>query len=524
MGGRRYYSVTSRKLREDDLSLLARVRRAYFEKNAPQRGRTSDETFGTDDVARYHMTRRGMKWELTAGGQVLQRAVPEADGYAVLTWDIAGDLREKADYNKRNQWLRSAFYRGNPKCPELLLKPDGEEIDSLQYDHSTGKYFHAKLFAYPMEKTSGARIWMDNEVGTPDIEADTSDGRFYYCPRGELEARKAAASRREKAEAEEVPDWDSAPDAGINFQFVRNEHVLDETTAPHPNLELESADGPLMLEVGGRKGQPESSGMEDCLIIDTNVPDEPAVIEEDVAPVPVVFQPVKQPEPKPRKADSADSQAELPVPSKRISVKDNECYFYFGPLENNMRQGQGRTQMQNGHTAYEGGFAADKREGFGTYYYKSGRLCYAGYWKQNRRTGLGVSFSVRDGSLFVGHWENNLPTGRGAAFADDGSLSYYGQWLEGHRDGFGTEYSGGKILYEGQWRNDCYDGKGCLHLTGGGTLSGIFRSGFAEGPCEERSAAGETVRTGVWQRGRFVSGVGYHSGKPAEIVVKRDDA
>ncbi|HCC01965.1 MAG TPA: hypothetical protein DEP60_04615, partial [Ruminococcaceae bacterium] len=112
MGGRRYYSVTSRKLREDDLSLLARVRRAYFEKNAPQRGRTSDETFGTDDVARYHMTRRGMKWELTAGGQVLQRAVPEADGYAVLTWDIAGDLREKADYNKRNQWLRSAFYRG----------------------------------------------------------------------------------------------------------------------------------------------------------------------------------------------------------------------------------------------------------------------------------------------------------------------------------------------------------------------------------------------------------------------------
>ncbi len=523
LGGRIYYSVTSRKMREDDLDLLGKVRRSYFEAGTSQHGKAADETFGADSTAKYRVTRHGLKWELTtSGGQVRQRAVASQTGYTVLTWDTAGDLREKDDFDRNHSWMQSVFFRGNPKCPELLLKPEGEEIDCLRFDLHIAKYRHNRLLAYPMEANDSTRIWMNNAVGEPDILADTSDGRFYYCTAAELQARKDAAARRDKAEAEDVPDWDAAPAEKISFQFIRNEHALEEVTAPQPNLELESEDGPLMLEVGDNVLLPTLKEMDDCIIIDTQAPEEPAVIEEDVAPVPVVFRrPVEKPQPQeePRLAQSVSG---MPAPAKRIVVSDTESYFYFGKLLDDKREGQGRTQMQNGHTAYEGGFHADKREDFGTYYYKSGRLCYAGNWKQNRRSGLGVSFSARDGSLFVGQWEDNVPTGRGAAFASDGTLSYYGQWLDGRRDGQGTEYYNGKILYEGQWRRDCYNGRGCLHLPDGGVLTGTFHDGFAEGACEERSAAGETVRTGVWEHGGFVSGVHYCDGKPAEIVVKKE--
>lgn len=525
LGDRMFYSVTSRQLREDDRELLAQVRRAYFEKGASQHGQTAAETFGTDDTAKYRITRRSMKWELTSGGRILQRAVPEGEGsYAVLTWDGAGDLRKKTDFDRHHRWLRSAFYRGNPKRPELLLEPDGEELNCLRYDDHINKYRRSRLFAYPMEKTDTARIWMDNQVGTPDIEADTSDGQFYYCTKQEFAVRKTASAHRDSAEAEDVPNWDATPATPIQFQFVRNEHVLDEATAPQPNLELESEDGPLLLEMEEPPLSQPVLSLEDC-IIDTEVPDELTVIEEDVAPIPVVFQPAKasimpaqQPE-----APHIAPQPDALYPDKRIQVSDMEYYLYFGPLQDGKRQGRGRTQMENGRTAYEGVFADDKRDGFGTYYYKSGRLCYAGNWQQNQRSGLGASFSARDGSLFVGQWENNTPTGRGAAFDGEGTLSYYGMWLDGRRDGHGTEYFNGKVLYEGSWRNDCYSGQGCLHLSGGGTLTGTFRNGFADGSCEERDANAKTVRTGVWQHGQFVSGVCYRNGKPDEIVVKKDE-
>ena len=45
-----------------------------------------------------------------------------------------------------------------------------------------------------------------------------------------------------------------------------------------------------------------------------------------------------------------------------------------------MRDGRGRTAMENGITAYEGNYKDDKRSGFGAYYFKSGNLCYVGAW------------------------------------------------------------------------------------------------------------------------------------------------
>ena len=48
------------------------------------------------------------------------------------------------------------------------------------------------------------------------------------------------------------------------------------------------------------------------------------------------------------------------------------CYYYFGSVEDGLREGRGRTAMMDGGTAFEGGYLHDQRDGFGTYYYKSG--------------------------------------------------------------------------------------------------------------------------------------------------------
>lgn len=169
------------------------------------------------------------------------------------------------------------------------------------------------------------------------------------------------------------------------------------------------------------------------------------------------------------------------VPVKRIIISAEESYAYFGELLNGMREGSGRTEMANGHTAYEGGYHEDKRDGFGTYYYKSGKLCYVGNWKDNLRHGSGISFSSRDGSIFVGKWKDNVPTGSGTAFDAEGNLLYTGEWKDGKRDGYGTEYRNGAVLYTGEWRGDLRHGKGTLTLPNGTIITGLFENGKVQG-------------------------------------------
>lgn len=594
LAARIFYAVTSRRYSGDDQGLLAKVRRAYFEGDAPRHGKESVHTFGADDTVRYRIGRRGMRWELSSGGRVLERTVPEDGGYALLRWDTSGDLREKSSFTRANEWLRTSYYCGNPQRPMLVLEPQGEALVRLSFDVQPGKYSRDTLVPVPVEEEP-MRTLLNNETGAPDLLAQTDVGAFYYCTHQQA-ARRAEAKERlsENGALADAPDWvPVSGDGTVHFEFVRNDHALDDATSPVPDLELESEDGPLDLEWAQEQPAPAPLPAEE--IVETAPPDEPAVIEWD-APVPSgvrpfpAFVPQEQPAPEPPPAqpievhtagaqeaaspeETGAPQEELspapdaaspkpaanpesdkpkpapyelpprdtappvrPEPVSPVSMLDidplegkrpSKCihtssgrYDYFGPLRQGMRQGQGRTQMENGHTAYEGGFSADKRDGFGTYYYKSGKLCYAGYWRQNQRDGFGVSFSARDGSIFAGQWQQNRPTGRGAAFDANGMLVYYGMWLDGQRDGQGTEYCGDGVLYAGQWRQGVYCGKGCLHLPDGGTLTGIFRDGSANGPCEERDADGNTVRTGVWKDGAFVSGVRYEDGKPCEIVTR----
>ncbi len=250
-------------------------------------------------------------------------------------------------------------------------------------------------------------------------------------------------------------------------------------------------------------------------------------------------------------ATSEPAHRTIPV-DKVIRVSDSERYLYFGELKSGRRCGRGRTMMENGSTAYEGGYLDDKRDGFGVYYYKTGRICYVGDWKANRRNGVGVAFQPSDRSMYVGGWDNDCPIGMGAKFDKNGNLSFAGRWEDGEREGAGMMYnpedgsifvsrwendtlsdkgtkfdaqgnliySGswnkgkregkgtaydkrGLVLYTGSWRDDKYDGKGTLYLSGGYRIEGDFKQGKVNGYAVAVNKQGGSLYEGQWQDNRY---------------------
>ena len=132
-----------------------------------------------------------------------------------------------------------------------------------------------------------------------------------------------------------------------------------------------------------------------------------------------------------------------------------ERYLYYGELnENSLRDGYGRTEMDNGKTAYEGNYKNNKRDGFGSYYYKDGGLCYTGEWKNNKRNGFGLGVRSSDGSYHAGGWTDNKPNGMGVRFDKYGKLSYVSNFKDGKETGLCVEFreDGGISIFK--WIDD----------------------------------------------------------------------
>ncbi len=183
-----------------------------------------------------------------------------------------------------------------------------------------------------------------------------------------------------------------------------------------------------------------------------------------------------------------------------ICVTPEECYYYFGNVEDGLREGRGRTAMMDGGTAFEGDYLHDKREGFGTYYYKSGKLCYAGDWKNNRRGGMGVSFKASNGSCYAGFWDEDSPVGPGALLTKEKGLVYAGYFEDGKRSGAGVTFQPeDNSLFIGQWRNGVQLLKGTLVNQEGLLLySGGFANGKRSGIGTEYDENGQVRYTGKW--------------------------
>lgn len=481
-GGPVFYEVWYRPFDSGEDSLFGSVLRKFLTEGKTLRGDVRYVESGLQVRVRYKIGRECLQWKKTGGKRTLQEAFRRAGGtFSLLTHGPSGELVSQAVYDGGMRWLRTVYYGSDSPRPAAVLEPDGEGIALLEPEAGADRYRRKLLLPSPYRGGTAVQSYVNSAAGgEPQVCAKTNAGDFCYCVLSERESRLAAFREAEAAGAALKPAWPEEPDAELNFAYILNDGSREPELPPEPK--------PIVLPELQPELKPEPERADKTELC-------PAAPEKDYAADHEIFtmdvlpaEPAEQPgqnigteEPAasavPQKYAVAAKglsggivhadrlrRKTLPeqppledgrlIPAKRIVISEAESYLYFGKIMDGLRQGQGRTQMANGHTAYEGEYRGDRRDGFGVYYYKSGRLCYAGNWKQNLRDGMGVAFGARDGSVFVGHWKNNIPTGRGSAFDMDGNLLYTGEWRDGRRDGEGTEYRQGRVIRAGRWEDD----------------------------------------------------------------------
>lgn len=430
---------------------------------------------------RYKIGGGDFRWRKISGKTVVQEAFRRPDGFRLITWDLSGKIVSEAVYSGKLEWIRSAYFTGTQAKPNVVLRPHGEdEIELLEFDSAAGRYHRMELMPCPVRPLTAAQSYVNSVVGgEPRVLAHTGNGLFCYCPRAETEKRLALFRRLEENGGVPNPDWtDAGEDEQLEFSYIPNDGSVSVSIGKEKADDVQYEAVPAFAANALAK-EPSNIGESldsldyavDREIFSAQSPAERSVSDSSSHPLP----PAEPPRPAPtrygvaakglggkvihvKNLDKKSSRIEPMfgeglIPAKRIVVSEEESYLYFGELIEGLRHGQGRTQMENGHTAYEGEYLNDKRDGFGVYYYKSGKLCYAGNWKQNLRNGMGVAFGSTDGSVFIGKWKDGIPTGRGSAFDMDGNLLYTGEWKDGKRHGHGTEYRGGRVIRSGQWRD-----------------------------------------------------------------------
>lgn len=441
-------------------ALLSSVRREYFQSGKTSGGSVRAVESGREVRVRYRIGKGCFRWRKTSGRAVLQEAFPLAGGgYRLVSHDLFGKLSSASAFDGSLRWLQTAYYDGDPSRPSAVLLRSGSGISLLEYDPQTDKYVKRELVPCETEPGTAAQSYIDGRVGEPRVLAQTDAGVFCFCTEKEYAIRRSLRDELAKDAGSLTPGWPEETEGGqIDFRFIANDASALRAAASEraaavsqnrPEADVPpvsgdyAADHEIFLSASSRKEERKSDGA--AVSASTKY----AVAAKGLSGGVIHAAALGKSDVSHAKPDSAAL-----IPAKRIVVSSLESYQYFGKLLDGLREGQGRTQMLNGHTAYEGGYHNDKRDGFGVYYYKSGKICYVGGWRRSLRDGMGVAFGSRDGSIFVGHWENGVATGSGSAFDMAGNLIYTGGWRNGKRHGHGTEYHGGHIVRVGEWEDD----------------------------------------------------------------------
>lgn len=461
-------------------AVFCRLLRAWFGGTKRQSGREKTVEDGKELVCVYRLTKRDLRWEKRCGSLMLEEAAPEEYGWSVVTRNLSGEIVSKTRLSFDYEWLQTAYYDcGVTSRAAAYLRPAGENLELLRWDEQEQKYEAEPLVRCELPEGALASV-VNAEAGEPPVTAELERGRAGFCPADQA-ARRAAVLAHEKGRPLSVrlPSAPQEDDSGLDaFEVVDNTAAVRAARAPAPK-QGEAPAGPrgdyaLNREVDFFREETviETAPREVERILVNAASNARAInaLLDEVSNAkrgggrPSKYTVAARSRAGTVRATAFETREPLPseqepilLPSlkavKQIVVSADESYLYFGTLEDGKRTGRGRTQMENGCTAYEGEYRDDRRDGFGVYYYKSGKLCYAGRWKQNMREGAGVAFSSRDGSLFAGKWKDNVPTGLGAAFDPDGNLIYTGEWKDGKRHGHGTEYRDGQILFTGEWED-----------------------------------------------------------------------
>ena len=517
-----FYTVCMKK--HDSLSLfhglLYKVRRDFFEQSHKSKNRVADCADGIETHYNYRLSSRQLKWKRKSGNKVLELSLPQPDGYCILTWNMAGDLVSKASYGKDHLWQKTAYFvEDNAVRPQILLKPlvDYNGICMQEYDAVLEKYSKTILYACPISMGTAQQSFINSVAGEPWLCAATNLGDFCYCTQQELEQRQTIAGEIASGARSAQPMWtapveEPMPEPEIEFAPTLEKPVLEEQPQAQ---ELPANDSPTKSYAADHE----------LYHVDAEPVSQPTGTRYTVAMKkmhgPIVHNKklldANEPQ-KEKNANKTDAKEppgtnalELMGAAKCIVISAQESYLYFGQIIEGLRQGRGRTQMENGVTAYEGDYRDDKRDGFGTYYYKCGKICYVGEWKENHRDGVGVSFRAADSTIHVGQWENDKPIGTGSIFDRDGNLRYAGRIENGERQGAGVAYHAQEgTVFVGKWHNNIPTGEGSAFDRDGNLIyTGMWQNGKRHGQGTEYSPDGGIVFKGEWHEDSYFEGTLY---------------
>lgn len=570
------------------------VRKDFFRARHNIKGRLTlkcdDDTYKLS----YNMEQgKVLNWRKFCGNNQCERTVPCEGGYRIECFDKSKRLYKKIFFSLEHEIIRVEFFADNRVVPTMILTPSIEDNNYILIKTTNNQ--NEKL--YPFTERTGKDITKELNAltGEPQVFCKTSTGAYYYCTKDEIEVRTAALKKLLEGQNDE--DVETVKSAFTIAENGEGKHIdlseaeayksTDTKSEPEPqsietakndeNAEKVDKSEKHTVKVKLKKSEIKTSAKEDDDIIPAE-PDTEIADEDEELPIPSiddsVFETVTKDEfiaeiskeDDDNKEEDSENEgfvyeqvipqelretlcafaSDCPyenLPKKEIKT-EKDRYFYFGELTDDMRDGRGRTVMENGITAYEGHYKEDKRSGFGAYYFKSGNLCYVGAWEENKREGLGTAYSI-DGACYTGKWHNDKPSGSGASFNSEGELKYFGTYKDGKRDGAGVMtigenvvvgiyqngkftgrgtifapsgallYSGemnrgersgkgieyntdGTIHYNGEWRGGRYNGKGTLYLADGGFIEGEFRYGAAEGEGKQYDKNGKLIYEGLF--------------------------
>lgn len=126
---------------------------------------------------------------------------------------------------------------------------------------------------------------------------------------------------------------------------------------------------------------------------------------------------------------------------KIIKTENDEKFYYFGQMTDNLRNGNGITLSAQGTPAYVGNYLDDKKDGFGVFCNKSGEIRYIGGFKQNKKHNIGITFDKSQNKIIVRPYKDGIAQNMVAEFDEFGNLLYAGKIENNNKIGNFASYN-----------------------------------------------------------------------------------
>lgn len=467
--------------------VLAKVRKNFFEHNKRQSDKLVQNINEVTIRYNYNMEKgKPMKWLVQRNKATIEQAISTSpDFYEICTYDEKGARILTTEFTAEHIINKVTFLLNGQNVVVTFDNVDGTTV--LRYKVGNREEVLSLLIIDEDDEVI-RRLTKRNPFIT--VTALTSSGVVYFGTDSEVDCIKGVVSEI-KADIEEenkpkVYITEQDKDSGFNF----NDSDFNIKKNMNKTFDIEKVDffdGELNEEVQDNSVEeilsvpndiPDDDTLEEPRIIETDeiTDEEQTVIEEiseeeneeqpltkavvtskDVKPIVTPEVAIENPEPEPASEPEPQENPANPdaIAPDLIINSGGERYLYFGQIDDKLtREGYGRTQMENGRTAYEGEYHKNKRYGYGSFYYRDGGLCYTGEWKNNKRSGFGMGIRSSDGSYHVGSWDDNKPNGFGARFDKYGNLSYVSNFKDGREVGLSVEYDNDGSISIFRWVND----------------------------------------------------------------------